>query len=113
MKTPDLTPAQIVAAVAPTTALLHALGVVQLDRGRERALSDAVRFSAALVVSDALMRAGRAVGLGRHLASVGAEDQWPKPFLGDDVGDDIGAIALDDETGEPIGDETAPARPVG
>lgn len=111
MKTPDLTPAQMLAAVPAIAAVLRALGIVDLDRGRQAALSDAVRFSSALVLADAVVRAGRSVGLGRHL-DAGAP-QWPEPVIGDDVGESLQAIAFDEETGEPMVDGAAPLVPVG
>ena len=98
MRTPDFTPAQLVAFVPAAAALLDALGVIDIDRRRQRSLTDAVHFSAVLVVADAVMRSGRAVGFGRHLDAT-AQDQFPEPVIGDDADDDIEAIALADETG--------------
>jgi hypothetical protein len=51
------------------------------------------------------------VGFGRHLDAVAETPQWPEPVIGDDVEDDIEAIALDDETGEPIVEKTPPLVP--
>ena len=113
MKTPDLTPAQMLAAVPAIGAMLDAFGVIELDEDRRDVLAEAVRFSAALVLADAVVRAGRSVGFGRHLDAVTGVPQFPEPVVGDDADDDIEAIALDDETGEPIAEGDPPLVPVG
>jgi hypothetical protein len=113
VKTPDLTPVQMLAAVPALGATLDALGVIELDGRRRDALAEAVRFSSALVLADAVVRAGRSIGFGRHLDAVGEVPQFPDPVVGDDADEDMDAIALDDETGEPIAEGDPPLVPVG
>jgi hypothetical protein len=100
----------MVAALPAVAAALRAFGVIDLDKRRQDALAEAVRFASALVIADAVVRAGRSVGLGRHLEA--GAPQWPEPVIGDDVGESLRAIAFDDETGEPLVDGVPPRVPV-
>jgi hypothetical protein len=56
---PNITPAQLVAAVPVVASLLSAFGVYDLSPEQQDALSDAVTYSIALVGGDAIIRFGR------------------------------------------------------
>lgn len=66
LKRPDITPAQIVAAIPVLAALLSSFGVFELSPAQSDALESAVTFAVALVGGDAIIRLGRSLGFGRR-----------------------------------------------
>jgi len=66
LKTPDFTPAQLVAGVPIIANLLNAFGVYSLTVAQQGALEDTIKWSVALLGADALIRIGRAIGLGKN-----------------------------------------------
>lgn len=61
LKTPDITPAQIVGLVPVIASLLRAFGVFDLSPDQEDALNQAVTAGLALFGADAVIRVGRAL----------------------------------------------------
>ena len=61
LKSPDVTPVQLVAIVPVLAALLRAFGVYDLSPEQQNALNDAVTFAIGLVGADAVIRFGRAL----------------------------------------------------
>lgn len=62
---PSITPAQIVSGIPIAAEFGHAFGLYTLSQPQQDSLSKLVIWSLALLGADALIRVGRAIGLGK------------------------------------------------
>lgn len=62
LATPDITVAQLVAAVPVVANFLQAFGVYHLSGRQVTSLRDTLGFAMALIVGDGIIRHGRSVG---------------------------------------------------
>lgn len=59
LKTPDLSPAQLVAGIPIVAELLHAFGIFDLSQAQQDSLGKAVTYAFVLIGGDAIIRLGR------------------------------------------------------
>jgi hypothetical protein len=69
MKTPDITPAQLVAGVPVVANFLHAFGVYDLSQDQQEALRQTLDYALALLGADAIIRAFRNLGIRKAATS--------------------------------------------
>lgn len=62
LKTPDITPAQIVAGIPILAEFGHAFGIYDLSQAQQDSLGKLVLWGIALLGADAAIRIGRAIG---------------------------------------------------
>jgi hypothetical protein len=65
LKRPDITPAQIVGSVPVIAEFVHAFGIYTFSASQVTSLNHALLYGVALIGGDALIRVGRALGIGR------------------------------------------------
>ncbi len=59
LKTPDITPVQLVAGIPVVAELLHSFGVYDLSQAQQDSLTKAALYAMAIVGADAVIRLGR------------------------------------------------------